>query len=33
MTRRLESGPLLVTVGALLLLVSLFLIWYSGQSS
>jgi hypothetical protein len=31
MTRRLESGPLLVTVGALLLLVSLFLTWYSGQ--
>jgi hypothetical protein len=31
MTRRLESGPLLVTVGALLLLVSLFLTWYGAQ--
>jgi hypothetical protein len=31
MTRRLEAGPLLVTLGALLLLVSLFLSWYSGE--
>jgi hypothetical protein len=31
MTRRLEAGPLLVAVGALLLLVSLFLDWYTGQ--
>lgn len=31
MTRRLEAGPLLVTLGALLLLVSLFLIWYTGE--
>ena len=30
MTRRLEAGPLLVTLGALLLLVSLFLDWFSG---
>jgi hypothetical protein len=29
MTRRLEAGPLLVTLGALLLLVSLFLSWFS----
>ena len=29
MTRRLEAGPLLVTLGALLLLVSLFIDWYS----
>jgi peptidoglycan/LPS O-acetylase OafA/YrhL len=29
MTRRLEAGPLLVTLGALLLLVSLFLDWYT----
>jgi hypothetical protein len=28
MSRRLEFGPILVTVGALLLLVSLFLDWY-----
>jgi hypothetical protein len=31
MTRRLEAGPLLVTLGALLLLVSLFLSWFSGE--
>jgi hypothetical protein len=31
MTRRLETGPLLVTLGAVLLLVSLFLFWYSGD--
>jgi peptidoglycan/LPS O-acetylase OafA/YrhL len=31
MTRRLEAGPLLVTLGALLLLVSLFLNWYDGD--
>jgi hypothetical protein len=31
MTRRLESGPLLVTLGAVLLLVSLFLSWYTGE--
>ncbi len=31
MTRRLEAGPLLVTLGALLLLVSLFLNWYDGE--
>jgi hypothetical protein len=31
MTRRLEAGPLLVTLGALLLLVSLFLSWYTGE--
>ena len=31
MTRRLEAGPLLVTLGALLLLVSLFLDWFSGE--
>jgi hypothetical protein len=31
MTRRLEAGPLLVTLGALLLLVSLFLYWFSGE--
>jgi hypothetical protein len=31
MTRRLEAGPLLVTLGALLLLVSLFLDWYTGE--
>jgi hypothetical protein len=30
MTRRLEAGPLLVSLGALLLLVSLFLEWYTG---
>ena len=29
MTRRLEAGPLLVTLGALLLLVSLFLSWFT----
>ena len=28
MTRRLEAGPILVTLGALLLLASLFLDWY-----
>jgi hypothetical protein len=33
MTRRLEAGPLLVTLGALLLLVSLFLTWYTGEVS
>ena len=33
MTRRLEAGPLLVTLGALLLLVSLFLSWYAGEIS
>jgi peptidoglycan/LPS O-acetylase OafA/YrhL len=31
MTRRLEAGPLLVALGALLLLVSLFLDWYTGD--
>jgi hypothetical protein len=31
MTRRLEAGPLLVTLGALLLLVSLFLNWFTGD--
>jgi hypothetical protein len=31
MTRRLEAGPLLVTSGALLLLVSLFLSWFDGD--
>jgi hypothetical protein len=31
MTRRLEAGPLLVTLGAVLLLVSLFLDWFSGE--
>jgi hypothetical protein len=31
MTRRLEAGPVLVTLGALLLLVSLFLNWYTGE--
>ncbi len=31
MTRRLEAGPLLVTLGALLLLVSLFLEWFSPE--
>src|SRR5919112_53358 len=31
MTRRLEAGPLLVTMGALLLLVSLFLTWFTGD--
>jgi hypothetical protein len=33
MTRRLEAGPLLVTLGALLLLVSLFLSWFTGEVS
>lgn len=33
MTRRLEAGPLLVTLGALLLLVSLFLAWFGGDVS
>jgi hypothetical protein len=33
MTRRLEAGPLLVTLGAVLLLVSLFLSWYTGDIS
>src|SRR5215211_5968590 len=31
MTRRLEAGPLLVTLGALLLLVSLFLAWFDPE--
>jgi hypothetical protein len=31
MTRRLEAGPVLVAVGALLLLVSLFLNWFTGD--
>jgi hypothetical protein len=31
MTRRLEAGPLLVTLGAVLLLVSLFLAWFTGE--
>jgi hypothetical protein len=31
MTRRLEAGPLLVALGALLLLVSLFLNWFTGD--
>jgi hypothetical protein len=31
MSRRLEAGPLLVTLGALLLLVSLFLNWFTGE--
>src|SRR5215207_11747869 len=31
MTRRLEAGPLLVTLGAVLLLVSLFLTWFTGE--
>ena len=31
MPRRLETGPLLVILGALLLLVALFLPWYTGQ--
>ena len=31
MTRRLDAGPLLVTLGALLLLVSLFLYWFDGE--
>ena len=30
-TRRLELGPLVVALGALLLLVSLFLNWYDGD--
>ena len=33
MTRRLEAGPLLVTLGALLLLVSLFLDWFAGGAT
>jgi hypothetical protein len=33
MTRRLDAGPLLVTLGAVLLLVSLFLYWYEGNLS
>ena len=33
MTRRLEAGPLLVTLGGVLLLVSLFLSWYTGELS
>jgi hypothetical protein len=33
MTRRLEAGPALVTLGALLLFVSLFLSWYTGELS
>jgi hypothetical protein len=31
MTRRLDAGPVLVTLGALLLLVSLFLAWFTGE--
>jgi peptidoglycan/LPS O-acetylase OafA/YrhL len=31
MTRRLEAGPLLVALGAVLLLVSLFLTWFTGE--
>jgi hypothetical protein len=31
MSRRLEAGPLLVTLGAVLLLVSLFLNWFTGE--
>jgi hypothetical protein len=31
MTRRLDAGPLLVTLGAVLLLASLFLDWYEGN--
>ncbi|HWT25552.1 MAG TPA: hypothetical protein VN213_18755, partial [Solirubrobacteraceae bacterium] len=31
MTRRLEAGPLVVTLGALLLLVGLFQPWYTGE--
>jgi hypothetical protein len=31
MARRLEAGPLLVTLGALLLLVSVFVPWYAGE--
>lgn len=31
MTRRLDAGPLLVTLGAVLLLVSLFLYWFEGN--
>ena len=31
MTRRVEAGPLLVTLGALLLLASLFLSWFTGE--
>jgi hypothetical protein len=31
MTRRVEAGPILVTVGALLLLASLFMDWYTGD--
>jgi hypothetical protein len=31
MTRRLEAGPLLVTLGAVLLLVSLFLNWFTPE--
>jgi len=33
MTRRLEAGPLLVVLGAVLLLVSLFLSWYTAEIS
>ncbi len=33
MSRRLEVGPLVVALGALLLLVSLFLDWYDGEIS
>src|SRR5215216_2255536 len=33
MTRRLEAGPLLVTLGALLLLASLFPSWFGGDIS
>jgi len=31
MSRRLEAGPLLATLGAVLLLVSLFLSWFTGE--
>jgi hypothetical protein len=33
MTRRFDIGPILVTLGAVVLLVSLFLDWYGGLSS
>ena len=33
MTRRLEAGPLLLILGALLLFVSLFLAWFTGEVS
>jgi hypothetical protein len=31
MTRRLETGPLLVTLGGVLVLIGLFLAWYAGE--